>query len=388
MFWRLLFQLLRGSRGRLAVALIALVSGAAVISALLNLDLDVGSKLTQEFRTLGANVVVAPRETEGNAPQQDASSAAASSAGTAALMNESAVFNQLKSIETPDTTAAPYLYVVARVDKTQVVVAGTWLDEARKRAPTWKVEGNLVASRDDQAHALVGSNVARELHLAPGSEIALDYLGHRARLTVAGIVDSGDAEDNQVFVNLPVAQQLSNLDGQIGLVQVSVGGTSKNVSDVAVKLAAALPNYNVHLIRQVTAAEGALLARVKLLIFSMVALILVLTSLCVLATMAALAIERREDVGLMKALGGSISRVVGLFLAEVGVLGTAGGAIGCIAGVILTRWMGHRVFGTTISMRWEIIPLTIALMIVVALAGASPLRMLGSVKPAVIFRGE
>jgi putative ABC transport system permease protein len=387
MFWRLLFQLLRGSRGRLAVALIALVSGAAVISALLNLDLDVGSKLTQEFRTLGANVVIAPRETEGNVPL-DASSAAASSVGTAALMNESAVFNQLKSIETPDTTAVPYLYIIARVDKTQVVVAGTWLDEARKLAPTWKVEGNLVASRDDQAQALVGRNVARELHLAPGSEIALDYLGHRARLTVAGIVDSGDAEDNQVFVNLPVAQQLSNLDGQIGLVQVSVGGTSKNVADVAVKLAAALPNYNVHPIRQVTAAEGALLARVKLLIFSMVTLILVLTSLCVLATMAALAIERREDVGLMKALGGSISRVVGLFLAEVSVLGAVGGAIGCIAGMILTRWMGHRVFGTTISMRWEIIPLTIALMIGVALAGASPLRMLGNVKPAVIFRGE
>ena len=73
-------------------------------------------------------------------------------------------------------------------------------------------------------HALVGRNVARELHLAPGSEFALDYLGRTAKLTVAGIVDSGDAEDNQVFVNLAVAQQLSNLDGQIGLVQLNVGG--------------------------------------------------------------------------------------------------------------------------------------------------------------------
>jgi putative ABC transport system permease protein len=387
MFWRLLFQLLRGSRGRLAVALIALVSGAAVISALLNLDLDVGSKLTQEFRTLGANLVIAPREAQGNA-SLDAASATASSAGTAALMNESDVFRQLKSIQTPDTTAAPYLYIVARVDKTQVVVTGTWLDEAQKLAPTWKVEGNLVASRDDQGHALVGRNVARALHLAPGSEIALDYLGRTAGVTVAGIVDSGDAEDNQVFVNLAVAQQLSNLDDQIGLVQLNVGGGSKNVADVAAKLAAALPDHNVRPIRQVTAAEGALLGRVRLLIFSMVALILVLTSLCVLATMAALAIERREDVGLMKALGGSISRVVGLFLAEVGVLGALGGVIGCIAGMILTRWMGYRVFGATISMRWEIIPLTIALMVGVALAGASPLRMLGNVKPAVIFRGE
>ena len=35
MFWRLVFQLLRGSRGRLGVAILAIVSGAAVISALL-----------------------------------------------------------------------------------------------------------------------------------------------------------------------------------------------------------------------------------------------------------------------------------------------------------------------------------------------------------------
>ena len=385
MFGRLLLQLLRGSRGRLAVALIAIVSGAAVISALLNLDLDVGSKLTQEFRSLGANVVIAPRQPQGSTPGNRNVAVSLSAPG---LMNENAVVEQLKSVKTAQIVAAPYLYVIARADKTQVVVAGTWLDEAQKLSPTWKIEGNRVDSRDDQVHALVGRNVARELHLAPGSEIALDYLGRAAKVTVAGIVDSGSAEDNQVFVNLGVAQRLSNLDAQIGLVQMNVGGGSKNVADVAAKLAAALPEYDVHPIRQVTAAEGALLGRLRLLIFSMVALILVLTSLCVLATMAALAIERREDVGLMKALGGSISRVVGLFLAEVGVLGAVGGAIGCMVGMVLTRWMGHRVFEATISMRWEIIPLTIALMIAVALAGASPLRMLGNVKPAAIFRGE
>jgi putative ABC transport system permease protein len=385
MFGRLLFQLLRGSRGRLAVALIAIVSGAAVISALLNLNLDVGSKLTQEFRTLGANVVIAPSQSQENVPP---TGNAVPSSNVAGLMDENLVLRQMKSVKTPEITATPYLYLIARVEKNPVVVAGTWLDEAQKLSPTWKIEGNRVNSRDDLVHALVGQNVARELHLAPGSEFALDYLGRTAKLTVAGVVDSGDAEDNQVFVNLVVVQQLSNLEGQIGLVQLNVGGGSENVADVAAKLAAALPGYDVHPIRQVTAAEGALLARLRLLIFSMIALILVLTSLCVLATIAALALERREDVGLMKALGGSISRVVGLFLAEVGVLGAVGGAIGCIVGMVLTRWMGHRVFEATISMRWEIIPLTIALMIAVALAGASPLRMLGNVKPAVIFRGE
>ena len=53
----------------------------------------------------------------------------------------------------------------------------------------------------------------------------------------------------------------------------------------------------------------------------MAVLIFVLTALSVLATMTALAMERRVDVGLMKALGGSIGRIVSLFLAEVSVLG-------------------------------------------------------------------
>ena len=58
MFKRLLFHLLRGNRIRFIVALLALTSGGAVISALLNLDLDINHKLSQEFRSLGANLVI------------------------------------------------------------------------------------------------------------------------------------------------------------------------------------------------------------------------------------------------------------------------------------------------------------------------------------------
>ena len=396
MFWRILFQMLRGSRGRLAVALVALISGAAVISALINLDLDIGSKLTEEFRTLGANVVIAPRDVQaGSQPNSqvtakvDASSGADRNAEAPLLMNEADVLKQLGSVQLREVVAAaPYLYIVSRAEKTEVVVAGTWLDQALKLDPTWKLTGNWVASREDQTHCLVGSGVARQLHLAPGSSLELSYSGRVAQLRVAGVVNAGGADDNQIFMNLPVAQQLSGLSGRIGLVQLSVGGTAQNVTGVVATLANALPDYEVRAIRQVTEAEGSLLARLRLLMFSMVLLILVLTALCVLATMAALAIERREDVGLMKALGGSISRVVGLFLAEVGVLGAIGGVVGCVAGVALSIWMGQRVFATAISVRWEIFPLTIGLMIIVALAGAAPLRMLGKVKPAVIFRGE
>jgi len=380
MFWRLLWKLLRGSRGRLAVAILALVSGSMVISALLNLELDVERKLTQEFRMLGANLVISP-EHDGQTQMPGAVSSA--------LMNESEVLPAIQNLKDPAVVAAAsFLFVVEHAGNTQVVVAGTKLEELPKLEPAWKIEGEWTSSRNNPPPSVVGRNVARQLHLSLGSQLPLNYLDKAAQFTVVGIVDAGGAEDNQIFMDLADAQKLAGLPGQIGLVQLSVSGTPKRIADYAMRLATSLPAYEVRPIRQVTQAEGELLNRIRLLIVSMVILILVLTALCVLATMAALAMERREDVGLMKALGGSISRVVGLFMAEVGVLGAVGGVIGAILGIALSRWMGQRVFGAAISPRWEIFPLTIALMIAVALAGALPLRLLGKVKPAVIFRGE
>lgn len=380
MFWRLLLQLLRGSRGRLTVALIALVSGSAVISALLNLEFDIEHKLTQEFRTLGANVVISPGR---------GAAVSGAEVTAAALMDSVEVLKQISQNSSPEmVAAAPFLYVVARATNKPVVVAGTWLDEINKLNPTWKLEGASISSREDELRCLIGRNVARQFHLTTGNQIELTYLGETTRLNVAGIVDAGGTDDNQIFVNLPVAQNLAHLRGKIGVVQLSVSGSASAISNYVATLSKSLSGFDVRPIHQVTDAESGLLDRIRTLIVSMVLLILVLTALCVLATMAALAMERREDVGLMKAIGGPISRIVKLFLAEVGVLGAAGGLIGCIAGIGLSHWIGWRVFGTAISVRWELFPLTIALMVAVALMAALPLRLLGKVKPAVILRGE
>src|ERR1700683_275997 len=189
MFGRLLWKLLRGNRGRLTVALVAVISGAAVISALLNLEFDVERKLTQEFRLLGANLVISP----GNSTQaNDAANSPPATPASPTLMSADAVLPQVERLRTRDVVAsAPYLYIVARTHDTPIVVAGTWLDEARKLEPTWKLEGEAIASRDDAAQCLVGRDVARQFGVAPGGQLELDSLGRSARLTSAGVVAAG-----------------------------------------------------------------------------------------------------------------------------------------------------------------------------------------------------
>jgi len=380
---------MRGSRGRIAVALLAVISGATVISALLDLEFDIERQLSQEFRLLGANVVIsrAGSAQAPLAPWQPSSDIPDSPT----LMDQAPVLAQIERMPTRDVVAvAPFLYIVAHAQDTPVVVAGTWLDQTHGLDPTWRIEGHWVSSRDDGAECLIGRQVARQFSLAPGSLFEMHYRKRSAQVRVAGVIDAGGTEDSQIFVNLPVAQKLAetNGDGQIELVLMSIRGTSTAIGRYTQQLAAALPGYAVRPIQAISRAEGNLLDRTRLLIALMVVLILVLTALCVLATMAALAMERRKDVGLMKALGGSISRIVALFLAEIGTLGAVGGLIGSIGGIVLARWMGHRVFNASVNTRWDVFPLTIALMVGVALAGALPLRLLGKVKPAVILRGQ
>jgi putative ABC transport system permease protein len=372
MFPRILWKLLGASRGRLTVALIALTSGAAICSALLNVNLDAERKLTQEFRTLGANVIVSPPATGGDAALLDANVTGRIDA------------LHLQSI----AAAAPYLYLAANSGSQPVILTGAWFDQVAKMNAWWKIEGGWISSRGDREHCLVGFNAAKQLGLAPGSSVQLRSGDRSLSLTVAGIVTTGAAEDNQILTDLDSAQALAGLPGRASLVQISVSGTAPEIESATRRLAEALPGLDVRPVRQIAAAQGTILERIRGLIFWTIALILVLSMLGVLASMAALAMERRRDVGLMKALGGTVPRIMRLFLAEAGLLGAAGGLLGFLIGVLLARWTGERIFGVVISARFEVLPITIALTVGVALAGAFPLRLLGRVRPAEILRGE
>lgn len=378
MFKRLLWHLLRGNRVRMAVALLALTSGGAVISALLNLNVDINRKLSQEFRSLGANLVISSQTT------------AAASENSPALIDASAM-QTIERAQSVGVIAAPYLYVVAQAASAgnrDVVVAGTWIDRIPLMSPSWQISGDSSLPRADLARCLIGRNVSRTFGVSTGGKIALANEGHVANLTVSGVIDAGGSEDNQIFVNLPVAQELAGAENKIELIELSVPGSPEGIRAVQSRLQSALPALAVKAIPQITEAEGKLLGRIRFLIVSTGLLILVLTALCILATMAALAMERRKDVGLMKALGGSMQKVLRIFLAEVGILGVTGSILGYVLGMFLSIWMGHRVFGASITPRWEVFPATVALMLIVSLAGALPLRLLGNVRPAVILRGE
>ena len=354
MFWRIVRRLLVANRGRLFVILLALSAGAAVTAALLNVQVDAKRRLTTEFRALGANVIVAPR------------TAAESSTLDHGLLEQIPA-----SAEGQRVSAVAYLYLVADA-----------------YSPASENPTHIVVAGSSAARCDAGTKVAAAMHLQVNDELLAQNQQREERCRVATIQSTGGQEDNQIAIPLDAAQRLAALPGRVSVIQISVAGTPRAINDYIADLARRLPDADVHGVRQFAEPEARIYNRISGLLGTTVVVVLILTTLCVMAAMTNVAMERKNDVGLMKAIGGATRRVLRLFLAEAAILGLIGGVLGAAAGIVLSIGLGKAVFGVAAKPRLIVYPIAVTLTVLVAIASAYPLRRLASVRPASVFRGE
>jgi putative ABC transport system permease protein len=381
MFWRIVRRLLTANLSRLFVILLALGAGAAVTAALLNLQIDAKRRLTTEFRTFGANVIVTPRDAQGN------------NSGSNTL-DEALLSTVPTQPHSSELFGVPFLYVTTKVAEqnsttsAQAVVAGTILPLLSWVEPGAKTTSQNLSSSPSGEPCYVGENLASKLHIQAGSTAQLTDGDKTEICAVAEILSTGGPADSQIFLDLHAAQRLANLPGRLSMIQLVIGGTPKEIETRVADLAAKLPQADVRPIRQFTEGEASIYNRISGLLTATVAIVLLLTGLCVMAAMTNIAIERKNDVGLMKAVGGSMRRVLRLFLVEAAVLGLAGGIVGAAAGILISIALGKAVFGIAAQPRLIVYPVAVALTVVVAILGAYPLRRLANIRPASVFRGE
>jgi putative ABC transport system permease protein len=391
--------------------------GAAVMSMLLNLYGGVRRKMTQEFRAYGSNVVLAP----GSSPS--------SGSTTGPGVMDQAVMSLVQKFarQREGVMALPVLYGVVRLKRIShdprlpefenVVAVGTDLVGLIRMNPGWRWRESQVAQallpvhRSDTSHAsgtgksacatesmcAVGSRIASRLHAGRGDTVYLEPLvsppvGRTegdATCRLASVLTTGSSEDDQVFLPLQELQRLMGMTGKISLVQLRLPGETGEVERSIRDLSKALPGVDVRPIRQIVYSEGRVLGVIRWILLSVTALILVIIVICLMATMTAIVLERRKDIGVMKALGASDLQVMRLFLAEGAALGMVGGCAGFFLGNFSAYGLAHHLFGVTLDVIWWTLPLVCGLAVLLALGAAVfPVRMLRAIQPAVVLKGD
>jgi putative ABC transport system permease protein len=435
MFLRLVADSFTRRPRRKLLTMAALALGMAVATAALSVSLDVGDRLAQEFRSLGANLLVTP---QADSLPLEIGGVDYRPANAGAYLPE-ADLGKLKTIfwRFNIMAFAPILEVPIEAwspasknwsspgvaDKATLI--GTWsqhsvpvpdgttyLTGIGRTNPWWNVEGRWFAEGSDEC--LVGSAFARKFGVKTGDTLNLS-VSDRARwraLKIVGVLSTGGLEDSAIVAPLLTAQQLAGKPGQYRRLYVSALTKPEDafarkdrktmtpaeydkwyctpyISAIALQISEELKGTDVRVIRRVAEGEGNILTRVRTLLWLVTFASLLAAALAVGASAAASVIERRSEIGLMKALGANSALVGVLLAAEQLLLALVGGGFGYAVGILLARLLGERIFGFTPEPKLFVLLIILALAALTTLLGSAlPLRRASRYDPAPILRGE
>src|SRR6202161_2326222 len=409
----------------------ALALGMAVATAALSVSLDVGDRLSREFRSLGANLVVTPMD---ESLPVEIGRVSYRPANTGAYLPESSLpkikavywHNNIiafaPTLDVPVSIATKSLPTPVTPYKTKLI--GTWAAHSvpladgnsfstgiGKTNPWWKLnEGRWFS--DDAPECILGSKLQARIGMKVGDVLHVQGPKDEVSRKVVGVLATGDTEDDDVVTPIAVAQNLAGRPGQYHQLLVSAltkpeddfarrtpgsmtpdeverWSCSPYVSSIAYSIEAVLLGSDVRVIRRVADGEGRILARVQTLLWLVPLAALLAAALAVGASSAASVMERRSEIGLMKALGAGSGTIGFLLAAEQLLLAVAGGATGYFIGIMLARIVGQKIFGVIPQPSLLVLAVILGLAAAVTLTGSAiPLRRAARYEPAPILRGE
>jgi putative ABC transport system permease protein len=402
MFVRLVFESFRRQQRRKLLAGVAIALGVAVATAMIAVATNIGDKINHELRSYGANLLITP---QADTLDVEIGGVDLKPPSDGAFLNEADVLRIKGTFWKNNIVGfAPMLPVRANVGSgthaESVELLGTYFAKelaydhesfvtgVRTTNPWWKVSGAWPS--DESSDVLLGANLASRLGRKPGDRLEINGQSRR----VAGILTTGGAEDSQVVAPLHVAQDILGRPGAVRRVYVSAltkpedalalrdpktmspatlekWSCSPYVQSIAYVLQQALPHARVEPIRQVASTEGTVLERIKGLMLLITLAALLASALAVSAAMATAIFERRNEIGLMKALGAANLTVGSVFFAEAVLLALLGGIVGFFGGSLLAREIGRTIFNSQIGVEPVLFPVILAMATAVTFAGSA-----------------
>ena len=412
----------------------ALALGMAVATAALSVSLDVGDRLAREFRSLGANLIVTPEADSlpveiGGVDYRPANASAylpeadIPKIKTVFWHNNIIAFAPTLDVPVRAWSRSSQTWLTPAIDVPTTLV-GTWavqpvlLSDGSafstgivKTNPWWQVnEGRWFS--DDAQECLVGEKLLKRGGIKLGDDLDIEGPKENLSLKVVGVVATGGSEDDGVVAPIAIAQRLSRQPGKYRQLYISALAKPEDdfarrdpktmnadelerwscaayVSSIAYSIKQVLPGADVRVVHRVADGEGRILSRVQMLLWLVTLAALLAAALAVGASSAASVIERRTEIGLMKALGAGSGTIGFLLAAEQLLLAVAGGAAGYVIGILLARVVGQKIFGVTPQPSLLVLAVILGLAAAVTLAGSAiPLRRAARYEPAPILRGE
>ncbi|MFO0577200.1 MAG: FtsX-like permease family protein [Polyangia bacterium] len=244
------------------------------------------------------------------------------------------------------------------------------------------------------AEVMLGTDLASDFGVALGDKIRLvTASGLTDVFTVAGLFDLGSKDVNQRMVLVPLrsAQTLFDLAGGISTIELKVGdvfGAQAVATQISARTGLVADSWTKTNPQLLVALQSQESSKNVMLFFITLTVALSIASVLIVSV-----IQKTREIGVMRAVGTSRSRVLRIFLIQGGLVGFTGSVLGSALGAILARAFvglfrtadGSPMFPITLTAALFIGP-TLLATLVGLLAAVAPARRAARLDPAQVIR--
>ena len=453
MFWRMVASSVLRRRSRVLIAVLAVAIGATTLSGLATITVDVPAQMAREIRSYGANLVVTGADGQAMDDEAlaavDQELPAAQLVGSASFDYETVTVNDQPYVVGGTDLAAvrqmsPFWFVdgewpsgsaqvllgeevattidaktgdritINQLDGTASSNAAAASGSAASGkanssgaaasgggkansggAPTapglGSQDGAQSASSPLSAQTAQGAQASQGAQAAQGAQTAQSGADGQARsitVTVSGILKTGGNEDGYIYMS---ADDMVELTGawEPSIAQYSVALEGDQLTALVDSINASVPSVRAQTVKRLVQSDSGVIDMLRSLLGIITVIVLALTTIGVSTTMIAVVTERRNEIGLRKALGATSRSIMGEFMGEGVALGAIGGLVGAAAGYALAAAISWNVFHRAVAVHPLILIVTVVSSVAVAVVAClPPVRRALAVDPALVLRGE
>ena len=337
---------LRRRKGKVFLLVLGLTIGVTTVVALQAITQtmrdDVGVKL-DEF---GANILVVPQS---NSLSLSYGGMTVSSAAYDVGELTSLDMERIQTIPNAAniSTIAPILLSAVQVKGQYVLVAGVDLAAELRMKKWWQLDGRAPQA---DGEAIAGARVAELLGLSAGSQVPV---GSRTFEIVATLAENGMQDDDMLFVDLNAAQSALDRFGTISLIEVSALCNACPIEEMIRQIQEAVPQARVTGLRQAVALRMETVDQLTRFAWALSAVVLVIGGLVVLTTMLGAVAERKQEIGIFRAMGFRRVHIMRVILAEAALVSLVGGLLGWLIGMVAATLLASRVAQISVAVQWN-----------------------------------
>ncbi|UQA78391.1 ABC transporter permease [Gardnerella vaginalis] len=415
MFATMLFGAVFRRKSRALMAVVATLVGAATLFCLAAICIVVPQQMSDEMRAYGANIIVTPLAGEWK-----------NGIDRAMVLHTNDMVLAKGAMR-----SATYRYENVRINAAPYVLAGVDVSAVKSLNKHWNVDGAWPSS----GNVMVGRDVASAMGLKIGSRIAIAYRAgdnssdshslaqksqgnqadnqaenqtdkssqnklvegrvstdimdtHGTTFRVCGILDTGDAEDSMLYATNADLRALTGV--KRGADVIAYSSSAPNV-DAVVRSINDMTSMRVRAqqVTKVTAADTGIIAMLRSLFWIVSLVVLALMMVGVSTTISSIVQQRRNEIGLRKALGASAKSIGIEFTAESGLYGFIGGIAGTAVGYGFARLLASMVFSRDLSVNWWLVVFSIVFSVAAScVAALPPVLRASKIDPAIVLREE